>query len=124
MSDKLQVKEHLRNGALYASPAQSSLGGDWKRRLLYRRTLHQQLKSALRERRRLLEPFVRIGVPILCVVFAFAAYFGYIHPEHWPEAVGRLPDFDVPSIGLKEAFLFIAAVNGLVFLIRKRDFVL
>ena len=124
MTDKLQVKEHLRNGALYRPLSDPSLGGEWKRRLLYQHALNQQLKAALWESPHLLRQFICIGVPIVCIALAMASYFGLIHPKGWAEII--VPDaiYNVPPIGLKEVFVFIALVNGLTLLVRKRAFLL
>ena len=124
MTDKLQVREHLRNEALYRPLSEPSPGGEWKRRLFYQHTLHKQLKAALWERPHLLKRFVCIGVPIICIALVFTWYFGFIHPEHWFENIVPVVSFDVPPIGLKEIFVFVAIVNGLTFIIRKRVFAL
>ena len=120
MTHKLQVKEHLRNSALYRPLSEPSLDGEWKCRLFYRRTVHSQLKVVLRKRSRLPKPFICIGVPILYIAFSFAIYFGLIHPEHWYENIIPIANFDIPPIGLKETLIFVAIVNGLTFLVRKR----
>jgi hypothetical protein len=124
MTDKLQVKEHLRNGALYRPAAEPSLGAEWKRRLLNQHASHQQLKAALRERPRLLKRFLCIGIPILYITFAFAVYIRFLHPESWFKNLVQVVNFDVPPIGLKEIFIFIAVANGLTLFIRKRAFTL
>jgi hypothetical protein len=124
MTDKLQVKEHLRNEALYRPLSEPSLGREWKRRLFYQHTLHRQLKAALWERPHLLKRFVCIGVPIICIALVFASYFGFIQPEHWFESIIPVVSLDVPPIGLKEALAFVAIVNALTFIIRKRLFAL
>jgi hypothetical protein len=134
MTDKLQVEEHLRNEALYRPLSEPSLNGEWKRRLLYQHTLHGQLKAALWERPHLIKRFVCIGVPILCIALVFTSYFGLIYPEHWFEYIVPLLSpfenivtslsLDVPPMGLKEVLVFVAIVNGLTFVIRKRGFLL
>jgi len=124
MTDKLQVKEHLRNDALYRPLSEPSPGGEWKRRLFYQHTLHKQLKAALLERPPLLKQFVCIGVPVICIALVFTSYFGFIHPERWFENIVPVVSFDVPPVGLKEVFVFVAIVNGLTFIIRKRVFAL
>jgi hypothetical protein len=58
----------------------------------------------------------------MAVVFTW--YFGFIQPERWFENIIPVLRFDVPPIGLKEVFLFVAIVNGFTFIIRKRAFVL
>lgn len=122
MTHELQVKEHLRNGALYQPLSEPSLSGEWKRRLFRQRMLRQQLKAALEERPRLLKKFVRIGAPVLCIAFTFAVYFGLINPAGWSETlVADISNFDVPPVGWKEALLYAAAVNGLTLLVRKRS---
>lgn len=124
MTYKLQVKEHLKNDVLYHPLDKPSLSGDWKRKLFYQHTLHQQLKYALQEKNPILKMFVCISVPIICISLAFAAYFGIIHPEHWFENIVPILQFNVPPIGLKEIIVFVAIVNGLTLLIRKRTFLL
>jgi hypothetical protein len=124
MTDKLQVKEHLRNGALYRPVAEPSPGAEWKRRLFYQHTSHQQLKAALQERPRLLKRFICIGIPILCITLAFAVYIGFVHPESWFKNLVPVVHFDVPPMGLKETLIFIAVANGLTLFIRKRAFTL
>ena len=144
MTDKLQVREHLRNEALYRPLSKPSLDGEWKRRLFYQYTLNEQLKAALWERPHLLKQFVCIGVPIICIAFVFTSYFGFIHPERWfenivpllssfeksiplltfYEKIVPLLSLDVPPIGLIEVLVFVAIVNALTFIIRKRLFAL
>ena len=144
MTDKLLVKEHLRNEALYRPLSEPSLSEEWKRRLFYQHTLHKQLKAALWERPHFLMQFVRIGVPIICIALVFTSYFGLFHPERWFESivpllsafksiVPRLSLFDnivprlsldVPPIGLIEVLVFVAIVNALTFIVRKRFFAL
>lgn len=122
MTHKLQVKEHLRNGALYQPVTEPSLGEEWKRQLFFQHFMHRQLKAALQERKRFHKGFICIGIPILCVLFIFAAYFGYIYPEHWFENIALVVNFYIPQIGLKEILVFIGIVNGLTFFIKKRVF--
>lgn len=134
MTDKLQVKEHLRNETLYRPLSEPSLSEEWKRRLFDQHTLCQQLKAALWERPRLFKPFVCIGVPIICIAIIFASYFEFINPERWIENIVpalsffenivTLPSLDVPPIGLLEVLVFIAVVNALTFIVRKRLFAL
>lgn len=121
MMHKLRVQEHLRNGALYLPVSEPPLSGEWKRRLFRQRLLRQQLLAALEERPRLSKRLLRIGVPVLCGAFAFAAYLGLIYPAGWSEAlVAYVSNLDAPPVGLKESLLYIAAVNGLTILVRKR----
>lgn len=122
--NKLQVKEHLRNGALYHPVTGSSLNQEWKRRLIRQYTMNKQLNSALQERNGFLKLLICIGVPVMCLLLAFAAYFGFLQPGHWLEKIVSVADFDIPPIGLKEIFLFIALVNGLTLMIKKRVFLL
>jgi hypothetical protein len=144
MTDKLLVKEHLRNEALYRPLSEPSLNEEWKRRLFYQHALNEQLKAALWERPLLLRQFIRIGVPIICIVLVFTSYFRFIDPERWFEyIVPRLSFFentvpvtrfienivprlslDLPPIGLMEVLVFVAIVNALTFTIRKRLFAL
>ncbi len=124
MTDKLQVKEHLRNNALYRPVDEPSPGEEWKRRLFRRYAKRQQLQDALRERSRLSKGFVCIGVPVLGIILAFALYFGWIPTEHWLEGVVPAVNFDIPPIGLQEALIFAAIVNSLTLLVRKRAHIL
>lgn len=134
MTDKLLVKEHLRNEALYRPLSEPSLNEEWKRRLFYQHTLNEQLKAALRERPYFLMQFVLIGIPIICIALVFASYFGFIHLENWFENIVplftffenivELPSIDVPPIGLIEVLVFVAIVNALTFIVRKRFFAL
>jgi len=124
MTHKLQVKEHLRNGALYQSLPETSPSGEWKRRLFDQHTMHSQLKAALQDKPRLLKRFFCIGIPVICITLVFAAYFGFIHTEHWYENIVQVINYDIPPMGLKEVFIFIAVVNGLTFFVKKRAFAL
>jgi hypothetical protein len=122
MTDKLPVIEHLRNAALYRSVAESSHGREWKHRLFLQYDMSRQINIALKTRTGMLKWFVCIGVPIACIVLAFAVYFGYIQPEDWVMNIPKIEEWNIPPVGLKEVFIIIAAVNGLTFLIRKRTF--
>jgi len=122
MTDKLPVKEHLCNAALYRPVTESSPVRDWKHRLLRQYNMSRQISNALKTGTVMQRWFVCIGVPIGCIVLAFAVYFGWIQPGDWIERVGTILDWKIPPIGLKEVCIFIAAVNGLTFLIRKRAF--
>jgi hypothetical protein len=124
MTDKMQVEEHLRNGALYRPVSESSLSGEWKRKLFYQHALHQQLKNALQEGDPLPKWFFCIGVPIICVTLAVVTYFGFAHPEHWYESIVPIVNFDFLNIGLNEVLVFVATVNGLTLLVRRRAFLL
>jgi hypothetical protein len=144
MTDILQVKEHLRNETLYRPLSEPSLNEEWKRRLFDQHTSRQQLKAALCERPRLFKPFVYIGIPVICIAIIFASYFEFIHPERWIEnivpalsffeknvplltffeKIVTLPSLDVPPIGLLEVLVFVAIVNALTFIVRKRFFAL
>jgi hypothetical protein len=121
MTYELQVKEHLRNGALYRPLSEPLLSSEWKHRLFRQRMLRQQLEAALEERPRLFNKFVRVGTPVLCVAFTFAVFFGLINPAGWSETLVVEINNHVPFVGLKETFLFIAVVNGLTLLVRKRS---
>ncbi|MBN2318240.1 MAG: hypothetical protein JXR49_04150 [Acidobacteria bacterium] len=123
MTDKLPVKEHLRNAALYRPVTASSPGREWKNQLLLQYSMSRQINRALRTRTGMLKWYVCIGVPFICILLVFAAYFGFINPVDWIESIGSIKDWNIPPIGLKETFIFIAAVNGLTFLIQKRDLI-
>jgi len=120
MTDRLKVKEHLRNDALYWPVAESSLSEEWKRRLLSQFAVNKQLKDALGEGNGFLKPLLYVGVPVACILLVFSAYFGFIQPGRWFDKIVLAADIYVPLIGLKEIFVFAALVNGLTFLIRKR----
>ncbi len=122
MTDKLPVKEHLRNASLYRPVIESSPRMEWKHPLLRQYNMSRQISNALRTRTGIQKQFVCIGVPIACIVLAFSFYFGLIQPGDWIESMGSIKDWSIPPIGLKEVLIFIAAVNGLTFLIRKRTF--
>jgi hypothetical protein len=124
MTNRLQVKDHLRNGALYWPAAEPSPGGEWKRRLFRQHALCQQLQDALREKSRLPKLLVCIGVPVLCIAFAVVAYLELIHPEHWFDIIVPVVNFEMPPIGLKECLILIVIINGLTLLIRKRAYLL
>ncbi len=122
MTDKLPVKVHLCNGALYQSRIESPPGEEWKHRLLFQYCMHRQLKSLLGERKSLFKKSVYIGIPIACIALAFAAYFGFLPPADRFISIAPAVAFDFPPIGLKEALIFAAAIDGLTFLVRKRLF--
>ena len=119
--DKMQVKEHLRNGTLYQPVTESSLNQEWKRRLIRQYILYNQLNAALQERNGFLNPLVYIGVPVTCLLVVFAAYLGFIQPEQWLEKIVSAAYFDIPPIGFKETFVFAAVVDCLTLLIWKRE---
>ncbi len=124
MSDKLPVKEHLSNSALYQPVTESTLSREWKHRLLRQYSMSRQINDALLTRTGSMKWFVCIGVPIICIALAFAVYFGYIQPGEWFGNLSLMEEWKIPPIGLKEVIIFLAAVNGLTFLIRKRAFTL
>lgn len=119
--NKLQVKEHLRNGALYQPVTESYLNQEWKRRLIRQYTLNHQLNAVLQERNGFLKPLVYIGVPVTCLLAVFATYVGLIQPEQWLEKIVSVAYFDIPPIGFKETFVFAAVVDCLTLLIWKRE---
>ncbi len=120
MMHKLQVKEHLRNRALYLPVTTPLLGGEWKQRLFCQYNRHKQLRDALQERPNIFKPLVYITLPIACILLVSAAHFGLLHSSHWLENIVSAANFRVPAIGLREILLFAAMVNGLTFLIRRR----
>jgi len=122
MADRLPVKKHLRNGALYQSPMEPLPGGEWKRRLFHQYSIHRQLIVLLQERISLLKWFVCAGIPSACIALVFAAYFGFIHPGDWLEKVIQTMNFDIPVIGMQEALILIAIINGWVLFTRRRIF--
>ena len=122
MTDKLPVKEHLRNAALYQPAAEFSPGREWKHRLLRHYNMSMQINDTLYARTGMFKWLVYVGVPVVCVLLAFSVYFGFIPPGDWFENISSIKDWNIPPISLKEIFLFAAAVNGLTFLIRKQTF--
>ena len=120
MMDKLPVKEHLRNAALYRPLTEPSTGKEWKSRLLRQYSMRKQLNDALYVKTGIVKLPVCIVVPIACLSLVFAAYFGFLPLGQWFENIILIAILDVPPIGLKEIFIFAAVVNGLTFLIRKR----
>jgi len=122
MMHKLNVREHLRNSALYQPVTEIPLSEGWKSRLFLQYTIQKQLKAVLRERTVFSNPFVYIGVPVAFILLVTAAYYGFLRQENWIESIAWMVDFEVPPIGLKETLVFAAIVNGLTLLIRKRVF--
>ena len=122
MTHKPQVREHLRNGALYGPASGPSPGGEWKRRLFRQRSMRNQLEAALRERHRSFKWLLYVGIPVTCVVLVSALYLGFLPLIPRIENMVPLADFHVPPIGLKEVLVFIAIVNGLTLLIKRRAF--
>lgn len=123
MTDKLPVKEHLRNAALYRPVTEHSPGREWKHRLLLQYRMSRQINNALKTRTGVMKWSITIGVPVVCIVLAFSIYFGLTQPGDWFESIGSIKDWTIPPIGLKEVLIFIAAVNGLTFLVRKRELI-
>ena len=125
MTNKLAVKEHLRNAALYRPLTEPLPGMEWKHRLLRQYSMDKQLNDALYLHNGVLKLPVCIVVPIACLFFVFSAYFGYLPLGQWfEEIIISIDALTIPPIGLKEIFVFAAVVNGLTFLIRKRTFFL
>ncbi|MEJ2247384.1 MAG: hypothetical protein P8Y80_15110, partial [Acidobacteriota bacterium] len=54
------------------------------------------------------------------VLFNKVRLSGLLNPANWFENIVPIVKFDLPPIGLKETLVFIAVVNGLTFLTRKR----
>jgi hypothetical protein len=124
MTDKLPVKEHLRNAALYGPATESLPGDEWKHRLFRQYNMSRQINNTLYARTGIFKWLVYVGVPVVCVLLAFAAYFSFMPPGDWFENISSIKDWNIPPISLKEILLFAAAVNGLTFLIRKREWLL
>ena len=124
MTDKLPVKEHLRNAALYGPATESSPGEEWKHRLFRQYNMSRQINDTLYARTGMFKWLVYVGVPVVCILMAFSVYFGFIHPGNWIESIDSIENWNIPPISLKEILLFAAAVNGLTFLIRKREWIL
>jgi len=125
MTNKLPVKEHLRNAALYWPLTESLPGREWKSRLLSQYSMQKQLNDALLAKNGIFKIPVSIAVPIACLFFVFSAYFGFLPLGQWFEDIISTIDLlKVPPIGLKEIFIFAVVVNGLTFLIRERRFFL
>lgn len=124
MTHKLPVKDHLRNAALYRPLTEPSHGTEWKRRLLRQYGMQKQLNDALYAKPDFFKWAVCIVVPVTCLLFVFAEYFGFLHLGRWFENIMSIYALNVPPVGLKEIFVLAAVVNGLTFLIRKRTFFL
>jgi TRAP-type uncharacterized transport system fused permease subunit len=125
MTNKLPVKEHLRNAALYRPLTEPSPGMEWKSRLLRQYSMGKQLNDALHLKNGILKLPVCIAVPIVCLFFVFAAYFGFLPLGQWFEyTISSIDALKIPPIGLKEIIVFAALVNGLTFLIKERRFFL
>jgi TRAP-type uncharacterized transport system fused permease subunit len=125
MTNKLPVKEHLRNAALYRPLNESSPGTEWKHRLLRQYSMGKQLDNALHAKNGIFNLPVCIVVPIACLLIVFSAYIGFLPLGQWFEdIIISIDNLNVPRIGLKEIFIFAAVVNGLTFLIRERKFFL
>ena len=124
MTDKLPVKEHLKNGALYCPSIESFPHMGWKQRLFCQYITSRQIKEALRTRSGISKWFIWIGVPLACILLMFAVYFEFLPLDQWRGILNSIENWNLPPIGLKEVFIFIVAVNGLTFLIRKKPFTL
>lgn len=120
MTNKLPVKEHLRNAVLYQPLALPSHGSEWKRRLFARYRLRKQLNDALYTKFNILQLTVCIVVPVVCLLVVFASYFGFLHLGHWFENIEFKSVMSLSKIGLKEILVFAAVVNLVTFLIMKR----
>jgi TRAP-type uncharacterized transport system fused permease subunit len=125
MTDKMPVKEHLRDAALYRTFTEPSPGMEWKSRLLRQYSMQKQLNDVLLAKNGIFKIPLSIAVPVTCLFFVFAAYFGFLPLGQWFEYTISLIDaLKIPPIGLKEIFVFAALVNGLTFLIKERRFFL
>ena len=125
MTNKLPVKEHLRNAALYRPLTEPSAGREWKTRLLRQYSMDKQLNDALHAKNDIFKLPVCIAVPIVCLFLVFSAYLGFLPLGQWfKDIMISIDILKVPPIGLKEIFVFAALVNGLTFLIKKRTFFL
>ncbi len=125
MTNRLPVKEHLRNADLYRTFNEPSPGMEWKGRLLRQYSMDKQLNDALHLKNGNLKLPVCIAVPIACLFFVFNAYFGFLPLGQWFEnIISSIDALKIPPIGLKEIFVFAALVNGLTFLIKERRFFL
>ena len=120
MTDKLQVKEHLRNGALYQPLKDSSLREDWKSRLFRQYSMQKHLKLLLAERAGFFRRPLNFVPSIAFVLLAFAVYFGFLQPGQWLETLASITDYEFPPIGLKETLVFIGIMNGWTFFVLKK----
>lgn len=124
MTNKLAVKEHLHNAALYRPLNEPLPGMEWKHRLFRQYNMDKQFNAMLAGNGILKWP-VCIAVPIACLSLVFAAYFGFLPLGQWfKDIIISIDVLKVPPIGLKEIFIFAALVNGLTFLVKKRAFFL
>lgn len=122
MTDKLHVKEHLLNQDLYKPAGESYINTEWKTRLFREYAIRQELKNALMERPPLYKWVIYLCAVIICLTFAFVTYLGFIDPVHWFDNIGRIFNFNIPSIGLKETLVFVILINVLTLMIRKRSY--
>lgn len=120
MTHKLPVKEHLRNAALYRPSTVPSHSSEWKRRLLNRYSMHNQLNDVLYSKASIFKLPVCIFVPVTCLALVFSSYFGFLPLGQWSENIISKGVLNVPPIGLKEILVFASVVNALTFLIMKR----
>ena len=121
MTHKLRVEEHLRNGALYTAATEHSITADWKRKLLNKCILQQQIKAALIERPHIFKGSLCIGIPLLAMILALSIFFGFIGMERMTQSIASLSSLDIPVIGLKEALVFVGIMNiWTLFALRKR----
>ena len=122
MINKLPVKEHLRNAALYQPPEEPLCGSKWKRRLLDRYSMHEQLNDVLYSKNSILKLAACIIIPVGCLFLVFAAYFGFLPLGQWFENIISKDLLNIPPISLNEILIFAVTVNCLTFLIMKRKF--
>ena len=119
---KLPLKEHLRNAALYQSLEEPVYSSRWKRRLLDRYCINEQLNDVLYSKNSTLKLAACIVIPAGCLFLVFAAYFGFLPLGQWFKNIITKDLLNIPPISLKEILIFAVTVNCLTFLIMKRKF--
>ena len=122
MTQKLPLKEHLRNAALYQPLNVTPQSSEWKRRLINRYILDKQLNDATYSKISIIKMPLCITVPAVCLILVFASYFGVLPIGQWYENIILKNLLKVPPIGLKEILVLASVVNGLTFLVMKRKF--
>ena len=121
MTLKISVKEHLSNSLLYRPLAKPTYSREWKSRLLRQYNIHRRIKDSPQVKTGIIKLSVCIIAPITCLLLVFAAYFGFLPLGQWYQNILSTGILNIPPIGLMEIFIFAAVVNGLTFIIMKRE---
>lgn len=121
MTLKISVKEHLGNSTLYRPLTESPYDREWKSRLLRQYNIDRRIKDAPHAKTGIIKLSICIIVPVTCLLLVFAAYFGFLPLGEWYQNILLPVILNIPPLGLKEIFIFAALVNGLTFIIMKRE---